>query len=56
MMLSACVYISIQYIYRYMEEMLAQSTCCDRCKANTSKGIKKIKVIICDAEAPVTTS
>lgn len=56
MMLSACVYISTayMYMYRYMVKMLSQ--CCDRCKANTSKGIKKIKVIICYAEAPVTTS
>lgn len=46
--------------------MLAQSTCCDRCKINkrhTSKGTKKInklkkkkKVIICNAESPVTMS
>lgn len=37
--------------------MLAQSTCCDRCKINkrhTSKGTKK--VIICNAESPVTMS
>ena len=37
--------------------MLAQSTCCDRCKINkrhTSKGTKR--VIICNAESPVTMS
>lgn len=52
MMLNACVYIDTVY-----EVMLAQSTCCDRCKINkrhTSKGTKK--VIICNAESPVTMS